>query len=250
MISPFSRLRFVLVEPYHPGNIGSVARAMKTMGFTRLIVVNPHEVNFANHEEALAFASNAHDVLAAAQTVNKIEDALEGSNFAAALSSRPRAYTPPVLTARALAENHAVDPKLEMALILGSERYGLPNEVIEKCNALISIPANPDYPSLNLAQSVQVLAYECRQAILGDKLNETEVGRGGERAKVIAIDGMINHLEEALTAIGYLDTHSPKKLFPRLRRLFSRAELEEEEVNILRGIARQMIWEAEKTKAD
>ncbi len=219
---------------------------MKTMGFSKLVIVNPHEPNFAAHEEALAFASNAQDVLEAAKAVSSIEAALEGCNFAAALSSRPRVYAPPVLTARSLAENYAMNPKLDIAVVLGSERYGLPNEIIEKCNALVSIPANPEYSSLNLAQSVQVLAYECRTAILGDKLNETEIGQGGERAGVVAIDHAINHLEEALTAIGYLDTRSPKKLMPRLRRLFSRAELEMEEVNILRGIARQMIWESEK----
>lgn len=239
--SLFKRLRFVLVETSHPGNIGAAARALKTMGFSQLVLVNPRFADAASQEEAIAFASGAQDVLSEARVVASIDDALEGCNFAAALSARLREFSPPVTTPRTLAAQLASDPGLDAALIFGSERYGLPNEIIEKCNVLINIPANPDYSSLNLAQAVQVLAYEARQASVGDELPTTGIGFQGGAASVAQIDGMYAHLEQALIAIDFLDPGNPKKLMPRLRRLFSRTQLETEEVNILRGIARQIL---------
>lgn len=239
--SLFGRLRFVLVETSHPGNIGAVARAMKTMGFSQLVLVNPRFSDAVHQEGAIAFASGAQDILAAARVVGTIEEALEGCNFAAALSARLREYSPPVTTPRALAAQLAADTGLQGALVFGSERYGLPNEVIEKCNVLINIPANPDYSSLNLAQAVQVLAYEGRLAEMGEGLPASAIGFQGEAASIAQIDGMYGHLEQALVAIDFLDPTNPKKLMPRLKRLFSRAQLETEEVNILRGIARQIL---------
>lgn len=237
----FDRLRFVLVETSHPGNIGSVARAMKTMGFSRLVLVNPRFPDAYRQEEAIAFASGAQDILANAKIVGSIGEALDGCNFAAALSARPREFSPPVVTPRSLAGNLSVDASLSSALVFGNERYGLPNEIVEKCNVLINIPANPDYSSLNLAQAVQVLAYELRQAAIGDAPPATNVGFQGEAAGIAQIEGMYQHLEEALVAVEFLDPDNPKKLMPRLKRLFSRTQLETEEVNILRGIARQIL---------
>ena len=130
------------------------------------------------------------------------------------------------------------------ALVLGTERVGLPNEIVEGCNVLINIPANPDYSSLNLSQAAQVLAYECRLAATGDMVEERGVGFHGDAASVAQIEGMYAHLEEALVAIGFLNANNPKKLMPRLKRLFSRTQLELEEVNILRGIAREIIKHA------
>ncbi len=239
--SLFSRLRFVLVETSHPGNIGAVARAMKTMGFSQLVLVNPRFPDAVQQQEAIAFASGAQDILAAARIVGTVDEALEGCNFAAALSARLREFSPPVTTPRALAMQLAADTGLQGALVFGSERYGLPNEIIEKCNVLINIPANPDYSSLNLAQAVQVLAYEARIAAAGDALADSGIGFQGDAASVAQIDGMYDHLEQALVAIDFLDPGNPKKLMPRLRRLFSRTRLETEEVNILRGIARQIL---------
>jgi len=244
-IPVFNRLRFVLVETYHPGNIGAIARAMKTMGFSDMVLVNPHQPDAATHEEAIAFASNANDILAGMRIAGSLDEALEGCNFAAALSARPRLFSPPILTPRALANRLVSDSGLNAALVFGSERYGLSNESIEKCNVLINIPANPDYSSLNIAQAVQVLAYECRIAELGDLLPESDVGYQGTAANIEQIDGMFAHLEEALIAINFLDADNPKKLMPRLRRLFSRGGLEVEEVNILRGIAKQMLYKQE-----
>jgi tRNA/rRNA methyltransferase len=248
--SLFARLRFVLVETSHPGNIGAVARAMKTMGFSQLVLVNPRFPDAVHQEEAIAFASGAQDILASAKIVGSIEEALEGCNFAAALSARLREYSPPVTTPRALASTLANDGNLHAALVFGSERYGLPNQIIEKCNVLINIPANPDYSSLNLAQAVQLLAYEARMAAGGDTIAQSPIGFQGDAASLVQVDGMYGHLEKALIAIEFLDPDNPKKLMSRLRRLFSRTQLETEEVNILRGIARHILARVGKRPAE
>jgi len=234
-------MRFVLVGTSHPGNIGAAARAIKTMGFSQLVLVNPRFPDATAHEEAVAFASGALDVLASARVVGSIEEALEDCNFAAALSARLREFSPPVTTPRTLASQLAADESLNAALVFGSERYGLPNEIIEKCNVLINIPANPAYSSLNLAQAVQLLAYEARMAAAGESLPPSPVGFQGVMASRDQVEGMYAHLEQALVEIEFLDPANPKKLMPRLKRLFSRAQLETEEVNILRGIARQIM---------
>lgn len=239
--SLFDRLRFVLVGTSHPGNVGAAARAIKTMGFRQLVLVDPRFPDVLAHEEAIAFASGAQDVLAQARVASSIEDALEGCNFAAALSARLREFSPPVLGPRILAQQLANDDALRAALVFGSERYGLPNEVVARCNVLINIPANPDYSSLNLAQAVQLLAWEARQAACVDESPSPGIGFQGEAADLTEIEGMFEHLEQALVAIDFLDPHNPKKLMPRLRRLFARSQLEKEEVNILRGIANKIL---------
>jgi tRNA/rRNA methyltransferase len=240
-ISVYNTLRFVLVETSRPGNVGAAARAMKTMGFSQLVLVNPRVSDVVMHEEAIAFASGAQDVLNAAITVGSIDEACADCNFTAAVSARLREFSPPVVTPRAYAERVAGSQQLTAALIFGNERFGLPNEIVERCNLLINIPANPNYSSLNLAQAVQILAYECRVAIAGDNPSGAAIGFHGELASALQIDGMYSHLEQALTAIDFLDPSNPKKLMPRLKRLFSRTALETEEVNILRGIARQIL---------
>jgi len=239
--SLFSRLRFVLVETSRAGNVGSVARAMKTMGFTELVLVAPRCADPLTDPEAVAFASGALDVLENARIVGSIGEALEGCNFAAAVSARLREFSPPVWTPRAFAGHTAAQEELRPALIFGNERVGLPNEIVEGCNVLINIPANPAYSSLNLSQAAQVLAYECRMGAVGDALPATPVGFHGDAASLAQIEGMYAHLEQALVAIGFLKPDNPGKLMPRLKRLFSRTQLETEEVNILRGIARQIL---------
>ena len=236
----FKRLRFILVETSRAGNIGAAARAMKTMGFSDLVLVNPRFADALQDAEAVAFASGAQDVLAGARIVGSIEEALSGCHFVAAVSARLREFSPPVVTPRALAGQLAASDQ-QAALLFGNERFGLPNEAVEKCNMLINIPANPEYSSLNLAQAVQVLAYECRMATLGDEAAPGGIGFRGDAADVTQIDGMFTHLERALVEIGFLDPASPKKLMPRLKRLFARTQLETEEVNILRGIARHIL---------
>jgi tRNA/rRNA methyltransferase len=248
--SLFKRLRFVLVETSRAGNVGSVARAMKTMGFSDLVLVTPRCADPLNDAEAVAFASGAIDVLQGARIAGSVQEALEGCNFAAAVSARLREFSPPVWTPRDFSAHVAPAPDLHPALILGNERVGLPNEIVAGCNVLINIPANPSYSSLNLSQAAQVLAYECRLAAEGDEsqLSRTQTGIGfqGEAASMAQIDGMYAHLEEALVAIGFLNADNPKKLMPRLKRLFARTQLETEEVNILRGIASRMLKQREE----
>jgi tRNA/rRNA methyltransferase len=239
--SLFSRLRFVLVGTSRQGNVGAAARAMKTMGFSELVLVNPRFPDALTHDEAVAFASGAQDVLARARVVGSIDEALADCNFAAAVTARLREFSPPVATPRTLAVRMAAEPGLHAALLFGSERFGLPNEVVERCNAVVSIPANPDYASLNLAQAVQLLAYECRLAACGDGVPDSGIGFAGQSAGLEQIEGMYAHLEQALVAIDFLNPDNPKKLMPRLKRLFARSGLETEEVNILRGIARQIL---------
>ncbi|MFM7226749.1 MAG: RNA methyltransferase [Betaproteobacteria bacterium] len=250
MATMFERTRFVLVETSHPGNVGSAARAMKTMGFSDLVLVNPRDPDAARHEEAIALASGAHDVLASARIAHSLEEALTGCNFSVALSARPREFSPPFFEPRQLSAHLAADASLRAALVFGSERYGLSNEQVGKCSALVSVPANPMYSSLNLAQAVQVIAYECRLAAVGEVRSESTIGFQGERASTEQIEGMFAHLEKALVEIDFLDAENPKKLMPRLRRLFARAELEIEEVNILRGIATQLISKRQRIRKD
>ncbi|MGB9110084.1 MAG: RNA methyltransferase [Telluria sp.] len=239
--SLFKRLRFVLVETSRAGNVGSVARAMKTMGFRDLVLVAPRCADPLHDAEAVAFASGALDVLQGARIVGSIAEALDGCNFAAAVSARLREFSPPVWSPREFSAHAAAHPDLTPALVLGNERVGLPNGIVEQCNVLINIPANPSYSSLNLSQAAQVLAYECRLAGEGENRTQQGVGFQGEHASMAQIDGMYAHLEEALVAIGFLNADNPKKLMPRLKRLFARTQLETEEVNILRGIARQIL---------
>jgi len=238
---PNFTLRFVLVETSRAGNIGSVARAMKTMGFDDLVLVSPRCADPLQDPEAVAFASGAIDVLANARIVSGMGEALEGCNFSAAVSARLREFSPPVWTPRAFATHAGAQPDLRAAIVFGNERVGLPNAIVESCNVLINIPANPDYSSLNLSQAAQVLAYEARMAAVGEGIDARGVGFQGVVASTAQVEGMYAHLEQALVAIGFLNADNPKKLMPRLKRLFARTGLEEEEVNILRGIARAIL---------
>lgn len=244
----FTSTRFVLVEPSHPGNVGAAARALKTMGFSRLVLVAPRVPHVQSDPEAVAMASGADDVLAGAHVVPTLADALNGVQWSIALTARLREYGPPQLVPRAAA-NHAREHAVhgDIALVFGNERTGLSNEDVERCSALAHIPANPAYSSLNLAQAVQVLAYELRTAYLGAGTGGAE-GQGASLASLAPsddIEGMYAHLESALIALDFLDPENPKKLMSRLRRLFARSGLEREEVNILRGIAKHVL---QKTK--
>ncbi|MFZ6849946.1 RNA methyltransferase [Undibacterium sp. RuRC25W] len=239
--SLFKRLRFVLVETSHPGNIGAAARAIKTMGFGRLILVNPRFEDALSHPDAIAFASGALDVLESAQIMYSVENAVSGCNFVAAVSARLREFSPPILDPRTFAQRVSKPEEGEIALIFGSERYGLPNQVVMNCQALINIPANPAYSSLNLAQAIQLLAYEARVASFVETEGGSHIGFQGQLASTEQVEGMYSHLEEALIAVDFLDPDNPKKLMPRIKRLFSRAGLEAEEVNILRGISKKIL---------
>ncbi|WP_149136309.1 RNA methyltransferase [Cupriavidus campinensis] len=249
----FNRVRVVLVETSHPGNVGSVARAMKTMGFGAgvgsLVLVSPREPDVLRHPDAVAMASGADDVLAAAQIVPDIEAALAGAAYTVAMTARQREFGPPRLLPRdAAARGYEVlnaAPDAVVAFVFGNERFGLPNDAVERCAAVTHIPANPAYASLNLAQAVQLIAYEMRLALLAAPEARPDasrdIGYAGEPATAEQIASMFGHLQAGLAAIGFLDPANPRKLMPRLRRLFARAGLEREEVNILRGIAKRMM---------
>ncbi|WP_211610208.1 RNA methyltransferase [Paraburkholderia haematera] len=258
----FTSTRFVLVEPSHPGNVGAAARALKTMGFSRLVLVSPRVPHVQSDPEAIAMASGADDVLASAHVVPTLADALSGVHWSIALTARLREYGPPQWTPRAAAgaaREQAIHG--EIALVFGNERTGLSNEDVERCSALAHIPANPAYSSLNLAQAVQVLAYELRTAYLSDGeatpavpvAPQASAGQGepvGARAASDEIESMYAHLESALVALEFLDPGNPKKLMSRLRRLFARSGLEREEVNIVRGIAKHILLKTKPLGGD
>jgi tRNA/rRNA methyltransferase len=226
-----SRIRMVLVEPSHPGNVGAAARALKTMGLSRLVLVRPGSFP---HREARAMAVGALDVLEAARACATLDEALAGTVLSVALSARSRDLSHPVLDARAAAAEIArCADSGEAAIVFGNETAGLSNEEVLRCARLACIPASPEYSSLNLAQAVQVMAYEVRMAVM-------EAGRPGEDGAEYArhedIENFYAHLERSATASGFLDPHAPRRLMERLRRLFGRARLEKEEVSILRGM--------------
>ncbi len=226
-----SRIRVVLVETSHPGNIGAAARAMLTMGVDRLWLVRPQHFPDA---QATARASGATRVLDRARVVASLDAALEGCVLTLGYSARPREFAGKVLAPRAAAvEAITYAGHGEVALVFGGEMSGLSNEDLARCAAVATIPTDREYGSLNLAAAVQVATYELRVAAEGDA-----VWRAPRFAPASAdeIEALYRHASQTLTDIGFLDPRRPRRLLPRLRRLFARAGLEKEEVNILRGI--------------
>ena len=232
-MSPLDRIRVVLSNTSHPGNIGAAARAMKTMGLSRLVLVNP---KFFPDPQADALASSAVDVLAAAQVFDTLEEALVGTTFATAMTARRRGLAVEPLWAREAAGELAVlAHEHEVALVFGNETAGLSNEEVSLCTRWAKIPTDPDSSSLNLAQAVQVLCYELRMAAV-DAGAPPAINDAGLPASHEEVEGLMTHLERAAVASGFLDPAQPKRLMPRMRRLFARARIEKEEVNILRGM--------------
>lgn len=230
--------RFVLVNTSHAGNVGAAARAIKVMGFDELVLVAPRYGDVLTHDEALAMASGATDVLAAARVVPTLTDALDGVSHVCATAMTPRDFGPPTAAPRDhLATLAAAPPSI--AFVFGGERFGLANDEVYKCHQCLSIPAAPGYGSLNLAQAVQLIAYEWRQALGGYEVTERTAAPALADAQ--AVQGLLEHWREALVAIGYLDPAAPKKLMPRLNQLLNRAQLTAEEVHILRGMARAVL---------
>jgi len=235
-------IRVVLVNTSHPGNIGGAARAMKNMGLLRLVLVDPQD--FPSHE-ADARASGADDVLAGAQVVATLEDALAGCNLVLGTSARDRRIPWPLVDPRECGSKsieHAAQGQ-EIALVFGREYAGLTNEELQRCHFHVHIPSNPDFSSLNLAAAVQVLAYEVRMAWLAaegqpskvEKFEVTSV-RSSELATMDEMELFYEHLEKTLVDIGFLDPEKPKHLLPRLRRLYGRSSVNRSEMSILRGI--------------
>ncbi|MCA9750806.1 MAG: RNA methyltransferase [Gemmatimonadetes bacterium] len=229
------RLRVVLVETSHPGNIGAVARAMKTMGLARLALVEPKRFPCA---EATAMAAGADDILYDATVHDTLDAALAGTAWVVGASARDRRRVDwPVLEPAPFAsEALARAADVEVALVFGREHSGLSNDELDRCHALLRIPTSADYHSLNLAAAVQVAAWELREAALAGATRPDDAGRARESVAVADMEGFYAHLEQVLAEVGYLDRRSPRLLMRRLRRLFNRAQPDRPELNILRGI--------------
>lgn len=238
------RIEFVLVSPSHPGNVGAAARALRVMGFRRLTLVAPRYPDMAQHPEALAFASGAQDVLASCRVVGSLDEALANATLAVAISAAGREFAPEAQLPEDIAERcrHelAADDKAAVVLVFGTERTGLLIGEALRCQALCSIPGAADYGSLNLAQAVQVLAYTLRRALVDAPVAQPKRSEGAAYATNEQVQALFVHLESSLIEIGFLDPRHPKKLMPRLRRLFSRTRLEVAEVDLLRGICTQI----------
>lgn len=227
------RIRIVLSRTSHPGNIGGAARAMKTMGLSRLVLVAPKEFP---HEHATAMAVGADDILANAQVVDAMADALRGTVTAIALTARRRELATPALWVRDAAADAVRQGELgDVAIVFGNETSGLSNEELGLCRHWAMIPAAPAFSSLNLAAAVQVMCYELRLAALAPG-QPPEISGAGMPASHEEIEGLIAHIERAAIGSGFLDPAKPRRLIPRVRRLLARAVPEKEEINILRGM--------------
>ncbi len=227
--------RFILIGTSHAGNVGAAARAIKVMGYTDLVLVAPRWPDVLGHAEAHAMASGATDVLTNARVVGTLAEALDGITFACATAMTPRDFGPPVHAPRTLFAELAPQGQ-RVAFVFGSERYGMSNDDVYRCHACLSIPTPPDYGSLNLAQAVQLIAYDWRQASGGFAVEPRTAAI--QRADAVALQGVLDHWQQTLIDIEFLDPAVPRKLMPRLQQLLNRAALTTEEVHILRGIAR------------
>jgi tRNA (cytidine32/uridine32-2'-O)-methyltransferase len=228
----FSSIRIILVATSHPGNIGSAARAMKTMGLARLYLVNP---NLNPYRKAHELAAGAYDILQNAVITDTLEEALLGCHLAIGTSARPRDLALPGVTPKGCAELVMTQPdESEIAILFGREHAGLTNEELLHCHYHLHIPSDPTFSSLNLAQAVQIIAYELRMAGLNpEALVKTT---DSQPATSTEIELLYEHLEQVLIDIDFLKPSNPKRLLQRLRRMFNRTHLESTEVNILRGI--------------
>jgi tRNA/rRNA methyltransferase len=227
--------RFVLIGTSHPGNVGAAARAMKVMGFVDLVLVAPRFDDVHRRPEALAMASGATDVLDRVRVVETLAEALDGVTYACATAMTPRDFGPPTFAPRELFAPLA-EQAHRVAFVFGSERFGMGNADVYRCHACLSIPTTPDYGSLNLSQAVQLVAYDWRQALGGfSVVPRTPDAR---RADDTALQGVLDHWQRTLVDLGFLDPAVPRKLMPRLRQLLNRAQLTDDEVHILRGVAR------------
>jgi tRNA (cytidine32/uridine32-2'-O)-methyltransferase len=224
-------VRIVLVEPSHPGNIGAAARAMKTMGFNRLVLVNP--ARFPD-DEALARAGKASDILENAHICADLKGALVNCGLVFGTSSRDRSLNWPAMSPEAAAEKASQAlVHTEVAFVFGRERTGLTNEELQQCQIQINIPTNPEYPSLNLASAVQIVTYEAHKK-LAIKHNSS-ASNGLDFATSEQLEAYYQHLEAVLVETEFLDPKQPKHLMARLRRLYAKSNLEQQELNILRG---------------
>lgn len=256
----FARTRFIMLGTSHPGNVGSAARALKTMGFTQLVLAAPKDKGFLQHPEAIALASGAADVLEQATICDSLSEALAPVTLSFALTARSRDMGPPALDVRHAAveaQSHLVsDQQAEVAIILGPERIGLDNEEISRCHRICHIPANPEYSSLNVAQALQLAAWELRYAY-----GSAGAAQPWDPALVMAqlaqengaliinqalapqaqVEAFIEHWQAAMIHLDFLNPARPKKLMPRMRYLFNRCHMTQEEVDMMRGVCTKIL---------
>jgi TrmH family RNA methyltransferase len=238
-----SHIRFVLINTTHPGNIGASARAMKVMGLSGLHLVSPKIFPSA---EATAMASGADDLLQRAVIHDTLESALEGCGLVLGTSARLRSLPMPQMGLRAAAAGVLAEPaEQDVAILFGQERAGLTNDEIQRCHQLVHVETNPEFGSLNLAQAVQLMAYELRMAVIG--------GAGAvlppadwEPVDAAQMEMFYVHLEQTLLDIGFMNPEQPKRLMARMRRLFNRARPDQNEINIMRGVLAASQWSAGK----
>ncbi len=248
----FQRIRIVLVEPSHPGNIGGTARAMKTMGLHRLVLVNP-----ARYPDPQADwrAAGAMDVLDGAKVVTDVAEAIADCHYVIGTSTRARAIPWPAVLAKDLGPVLAEQaPDAEIAILFGREDSGLSNDELQRCHTHLQIPSSKEYGSLNLAMAVQVICYEVFQYMeqafvqvsADSQLVQDEVSAIGQRiwdkdpASGVQMDKLLEHLQEVMVATGFVDPANPGNTVTRLRRLFMRQQLDETEVQILRGMLKSV----------
>ena len=229
--APFPHVAIVLVEPSHPGNIGAVARAMKNMALSDLRLVRPRRFP---HPEAVARAAGAEDLLERAAVYETLEEAISGAHLVVGATARPRTISWPRLTPRELAAKLGEEPpSTQVALLFGRERSGLTNEELQACHLWLVIPANAQYRSLNLAQAVQIVAYELFLACRAD--HPLPPRRRSRLATFEETEGLLDHLERVMWRVGFLHDRRSPSLRRRLKRLFLKARLERLEIDILRG---------------
>ncbi|MEX2354130.1 MAG: RNA methyltransferase [Gammaproteobacteria bacterium] len=233
--NPFDNARIILVGTTHPGNIGAAARAMKTMGLTKLSLVSPKLFPSA---DATARAAGADDVLATTRVYASLQEAVADCVLVYGTSARSRSLPCPVISPEQAAVEllDCAKKPSEVAIVFGRERTGLTNEELDVCHKMIVIPANPGFSSLNLASAVQLVSYELCKLVSGtanrDEANVTDI----ERVTAEDLDHLYAHLQDCLVEIGFLDLDKPRRLMRRLKKLFNRAGLDQNEYNILRGI--------------
>jgi tRNA/rRNA methyltransferase len=232
------RVRIVMVETSHPGNVGSAARAMKTMGITDLVLVAPKRANVLTHPDALALSASAADVLTNAKIVATLAEAITDTCFALAFTARRRGLSHPIVPLReavttALGELAANVGDAKIALVFGNEAMCLSNEQVALCQLAATIPSSAECHSLNVSQSVQVAAYEVMMQASEFQISDHPLRPAATAGEV---QHFLNHLERTAYASGFLDPDVPKRFLTRMQRLFTRARMEPEEVAILRGL--------------
>lgn len=234
--SLLNNIRIVLVNTSHPGNIGAAARAMKNMGLSRLTLVEPEDYPSL---EAISRSVGAVDLLDNAVVVKDLNQAIEGCVWVAGTSARLRTIEWPILEPRECVQKALENIEQgDIAIVFGRENSGLTNEEMEKCNALLHIPTNPDFSSLNIAAAVQVVCYEIRMALTSSRVTKHKGNkhRYDTLANASQLDGMYGHLNDALHYLGFFGTNNPDIVMRRLKGLFNRAGTTQRELSIVRGI--------------